>query len=118
MPKQTVLVNAFQDSLFDPSELPGGYHPTVPRRFKKTSGIRVYKHVVEAGRHSKSSYTETIVQSPRDNSITDALNIFRKGKRVASIMGATSSSRPPRVRVRERGPYGEGPRRGRLRRDE
>jgi predicted Rossmann-fold nucleotide-binding protein len=87
MRRRTVLVNPFRDALYTPAELLGGYDPATPRSFEQTLDFRVYRHFVEAGRLSKASYTETIVQSLHDNSITDALNTFREGKRLAAVMG-------------------------------
>lgn len=91
--QETVLVNAFRSTLYTPAELLGAFDGTRPGSFADTLDFRVYREYVKNGQLSRATYTQTIVQSLHDNSISFALRNLLVNRRVAAIMGGHRTAR-------------------------
>lgn len=93
MEKENVLVNAFRGSLYTPLELLGGFDDTNPDSYSGTLDFRVFREFVKGGRLSQATYTETIVQSLHDNSISYAVRNLLVNRQAAAIMGGHRTPR-------------------------
>jgi predicted Rossmann-fold nucleotide-binding protein len=91
--KENVLVNAFRNSLYSPAELLGEFDVQHDESFIRTLDFRVYREYVKNGRLERASYSDTIVQSLHDNSITFAMRDLLLNRRVSAIMGGHRTPR-------------------------
>ncbi len=88
-----VLVNAFRSTLYSPAELLGAYDEVKPGSFADTLDFRVYCEFVKNGKLGRADYSDTIVQSLHDNSISFAMRNLLVDRRVAAIMGGHRTAR-------------------------
>lgn len=91
--RNSVLVNAFRGSLYSPAELLDAFDAAVPGSFADTLDFRVYCEYVKNGRLGRAQYSDTIIQSLHDNSISFATRDFLIDQRVAAIMGGHRTAR-------------------------
>jgi predicted Rossmann-fold nucleotide-binding protein len=91
--REEVLVNAFSNSLYSSAELLGGFDPSEKNSFIRTLDFRVYRDFIKNGRLGQATYSETIVQSLHDNSISFAMRTLLVNQRVAAIMGGHRTPR-------------------------
>jgi len=91
--KENVLVNAFRNTLYSPEELLMVFDPADSDSFSRSLDFRVYCEFVKNGRLSQSTYTQTIVQSLHDNSISFAMRDLLENQRVSAIMGGHRTPR-------------------------
>lgn len=91
--RNNVLVNAFRGSLYSPAELLDAYDELRPGSFADTLDFRVYCEYVKNGRLGRAQYSDTIIQSLHDNSISFATRDFLVDQRVAAIMGGHRTPR-------------------------
>ena len=92
-PRENVLVNAFRGILYSPQELLGEFDENDRDSFSRTLDFRVFREFVKTGRLAQSTYTDTIVQSLHDNSISYAMRSLLIDKPVAAIMGGHRTPR-------------------------
>lgn len=95
--KEKVLVNAFRSTLYTPDELLGAFDSSKPGSFADTLDFRVYREFIIHGWLGDASYSDTIVQSLHDNSISYAVRKLVKEKKVAAIMGGHRTPRDAEV---------------------
>ena len=91
--KENVLVNAFRNSLYTPAELLGEFDSADDSSFARTLDFRAYREFVKSGRSARATYSDTIIQSLHDNSISYAMRDLLVNRRVAAIMGGHRTPR-------------------------
>ncbi|EYF08268.1 LOG family protein [Chondromyces apiculatus] len=79
--------------LYTPAELFQGFDPAQPASFAQTADFAIYQHFVAQGRTAPDNPYMGMVQALHDNTITQATNVFKAGRRVAAIMGGHKLAR-------------------------
>ena len=87
MQSHDVPVDPFRTSLYSSTELLGAFDVDDPMSYAATLDFRAYRSYVENGRSDNVPYMHSIVRVLHDNSVTQALNQFVRGRRVVGIMG-------------------------------
>lgn len=92
-PLKGIPYNSFRNSLYSPEELSAGYQKGNPKTLSIMHDVVVYDHYIKTGKANPPNILETFARRLHDHSITDALDEFISGKKVAAIMGGHSMKR-------------------------
>lgn len=92
-PLKGIPYNSFRNSLYSPEELSAGFQRGNPKTLSNMLDVVIYDHYIKTGKANPPSILETFARRLHDHSITDALDEFIEGKKVAAIMGGHSIKR-------------------------
>jgi predicted Rossmann-fold nucleotide-binding protein len=80
-------------ALYTGAELLGGFRTESPESFTQTADFRIYRYFrMHGGRFPEDPYI-SMMQALHDNSINQAVDSLRKGRRIAGIMGGHTLKR-------------------------
>jgi predicted Rossmann-fold nucleotide-binding protein len=87
MPGSSLPYEPIPQQLYDRAKLFQGFKPGDSTTYRQTADFAVYRHYVMEGRGASPNPYFGMMQALHDNAITQLVNDFIAGKRVAAVMG-------------------------------